>query len=134
MATGAIARGRATVRESIFFWEGRDKAGRVVKGEMRAGGESVVAAALRRRGVMATKIKKQAFARGRKVSERDLAVFTRQLSTMLRAGVPLLQCFDIISRGHGNPSERRFDRVTEPRIHGGAQEQRVQPVPVPANQ
>jgi len=108
MATGAIARPRQLVRESVFHWEGRDKAGRVVKGEMRAGGESVVAAALRRRGVMATKIKKQTFARGRRISEKDLAIFTRQLSTMLRAGVPLLQCFDIVGRGHANPSMARL--------------------------
>jgi type IV pilus assembly protein PilC len=107
MATSAIAR-RELVREAVFHWEGRDKAGRVIKGEMRAGGESVVAAALRRRGVMATKIKKQSFARGRKISEKDLAIFTRQLSTMLRAGVPLLQCFDIVGRGHANPSMARL--------------------------
>ncbi|HEU0201193.1 MAG TPA: type II secretion system F family protein [Burkholderiaceae bacterium] len=108
MATGAIAKPRGAVREALFHWEGRDKGGRVVKGEMRAGGESVVAAALRRRGILATKIKKQAFARGRKISEKDLAIFTRQLSTMLRAGVPLLQCFDIVGRGHGNPSMSRL--------------------------
>src|SRR6266850_1318587 len=108
MATGAIARPREIVRESIFHWEGRDKGGRVIKGEMRAGGESVVAAALRRRGVMATKIKKQTFARGRRISEKDLAIFTRQLSTMLRAGVPLLQCFDIVGRGHSNPALQRL--------------------------
>ncbi len=108
MATGALARPREVVRESNFHWEGRDKAGRVVKGEMRAGGESVVAASLRRRGVLATKIKKQSFARGRKISEKDLAIFTRQLATMLRAGVPLLQSFDIIGRGHANPSMSRL--------------------------
>jgi type IV pilus assembly protein PilC len=108
MATGAIAKPREVVRESVFLWEGRDKTGRVVKGEMRAGGESVVAAALRRRGIMVSKIKKQSFARGRKISEKDLAIFTRQLSTMLRAGVPLLQCFDIVARGHANPSMSRL--------------------------
>lgn len=108
MATGAIAKPREVVRESVFHWEGRDKSGRVVKGEMRAGGESVVAAALRRRGIMVSKIKKQSFARGRKISEKDLAIFTRQLSTMLRAGVPLLQCFDIVARGHANPSMARL--------------------------
>lgn len=108
MATGAIAKPREVVRESVFHWEGRDKSGRVVKGEMRAGGESVVAASLRRRGIMVSKIKKQSFARGRKISEKDLAIFTRQLSTMLRAGVPLLQCFDIVARGHGNPSMSRL--------------------------
>lgn len=108
MATGALSRPREQVRESLFHWEGRDKQGRVLKGEMRAGGESVVAASLRRRGVMATKIKKQSFSRGRKITEKDLALFTRQLSTMLRAGVPLMQCFDIVGRGHSNPSMSRL--------------------------
>ena len=110
MATGAIAKAkpRVEVKESVFQWEGRDKNGRVVKGEMRAGGESVVAASLRRRGVMVSKIKKQSFSRGRKITNKDLALFTRQLSTMLRAGVPLMQSFDIVGRGHANPSMARL--------------------------
>jgi type IV pilus assembly protein PilC len=108
MATGAIAKPRVEVKESVFHWEGRDKNGRVIKGEMRAGGDSVVAAALRRRGVMATKIKKQSFSRGRKITHKDLALFTRQLSTMLKAGVPLMQSFDIVGRGHANPSMARL--------------------------
>jgi len=109
MATGTVAKPRAAVvRESLFVWEGRDKAGKIVRGEMRAGGESAVAAALRRRGISKPKIKKQAFSRGKKISEKDLALFTRQLSTMLRAGVPLMQSFDIISRGHANPSMSRL--------------------------
>jgi type IV pilus assembly protein PilC len=92
----------------MYQWEGRDKAGRTVKGEMRAGGESVVAASLRRRGILATKIKKQTLARGKRITGKDLALFTRQLSTMLRAGVPLLQCFDIVGRGNSNPSLARL--------------------------
>ena len=110
MATGAIAKTkpRVEVKESVFHWEGRDKNGRVVKGEMRAGGESVVAASLRRRGVMVSKIKKQSFRRGRKITRKDLALFTRQLSTMLKAGVPLMQSFDIVGRGHANPSMARL--------------------------
>lgn len=108
MATGALIRPRAPARETLFLWEGRDKTGKTVRGEMRAGGESVVAASLRRRGVLATKIKKQNFSRGRKITDKDLAIFTRQLSTMLRAGVPLMQCFDIVARGHGNPSMARL--------------------------
>jgi type IV pilus assembly protein PilC len=108
MATGAIAKPRVEVKEAVFRYEGRDKNGRVVKGEMRAGGDSVVAAALRRRGIMATKIKKQSFARGRKITHKDLALFTRQLSTMLKAGVPLMQAFDIVGRGHANPSMARL--------------------------
>ena len=108
MATGAIAKPRVEIKEAVFKWEGRDKNGRVVKGEMRAGGESVVAASLRRRGVMVSKIKKQSFSRGRKITGKDLALFTRQLSTMLKAGVPLMQSFDIVGRGHANPSMARL--------------------------
>ncbi|HXY06130.1 MAG TPA: type II secretion system F family protein [Burkholderiaceae bacterium] len=109
MATGAVARPpREAVRESMFFWEGRDKGGRTVKGEMRAGGESVVAASLRRRGILATKIKKQSMPRGKRITGKDLALFTRQLATMLKAGVPLLQCFDIVGRGHSNPALGRL--------------------------
>ena len=110
MATGTLAKARPTaqVRESMFHWEGRDKNGRVVKGDMRAGGESVVAASLRRRGIMTTKIKKQSFSRGRKITEKDLALFSRQLSTMLKAGVPLMQAFDIVGKGHSNPSMARL--------------------------
>jgi type IV pilus assembly protein PilC len=108
MATGAIAKPRVEVRESNYHWEGRDKNGRVVKGDMRAGGESVVAASLRRRGIMATKIKKQSFSRGRKITDKDLALFSRQLSTMLKAGVPLMQAFDIVGKGHANPSMARL--------------------------
>jgi type IV pilus assembly protein PilC len=108
MATGTVARTREIVREFLYLWEGRDKAGRVVRGEMRAGGESVVAASLRRRGILATRIKKQTLPRGRRISAKDLALFTRQLSTMLRAGVPLMQCFDIVGRGHSNPAMSRL--------------------------
>ncbi len=110
MATGAIAKAKpaAAVRESLFVWEGQDKNGKMVRGEMRATGESAVAAALRRRGISRPKIKKQVFSRGRKITEKDLALFTRQLSTMLRAGVPLMQSFDIIGRGHANPSMARL--------------------------
>jgi len=108
MATGTIARNRDAIRESMFQWEGRDKSGRIIKGEMRAGGESVVAASLRRRGILATRIRKQSLPRGRSISGKDLALFTRQLSTMLRAGVPLLQCFDIVGRGSSNPAMGRL--------------------------
>jgi type IV pilus assembly protein PilC len=98
----------AAPSEAMYLWEGRDRTGRIVKGEMRAGGETVVAAALRRRGILSTKIKKQGLARGRRIGEKDIALFTRQLATMLRAGVPLLQSFDIAARGHSNPSMARL--------------------------
>ena len=107
MAISAVSK-RDAVRESLFLWEGKDKSGRVLKGEMRAGGETVVAASLRRRGILATKIKKQTFSSGKKITAKDIALFTRQLSTMLKAGVPLMQAFDIVGRGHANPSMGRL--------------------------
>jgi len=92
----------------VSSWEGTDNAGNTVRGEMPAVGEAAVAAALRRRGISKPNIKKQVFSRGREITEKDLALFTRQLSTMLRAGVPLMQCFDIVARGHANPSMSRL--------------------------
>lgn len=93
-----------TVKESTFTWEGRNKDGKIVRGEMRAASESVVQSALRRQGISNPKISKLRFARGRKVTEKDISLFTRQLATMMRSGVPLLQAFDIVGRGHANPA------------------------------
>ncbi len=93
-----------TVKESTFTWEGRNKDGKIVRGEMRAASESVVQSALRRQGINNPKISKLRFARGRKVTEKDISLFTRQLATMMRSGVPLLQAFDIVGRGHANPA------------------------------
>jgi type IV pilus assembly protein PilC len=101
MATAAARPGST---ESIFAWEGKDKSGKVVKGEMRANGEATVGVSLRRQGIMVTKVKKKSLRSGKKVTEKDIALFTRQLSTMMKAGVPLLQSFDIVSKGHANPS------------------------------
>jgi type IV pilus assembly protein PilC len=100
MATAA----RPASTESIFEWVGKDKAGKVVKGELRANGEATVGVTLRRQGIMVTKVKKKKLGGGKKVTEKDIALFTRQLSTMMKAGVPLLQSFDIVSKGHANAS------------------------------
>ncbi len=91
-------------KEFIFEWEGKDRNGKQVRGETRAGGEHQVQAALRRQGVISTKIKKRRMSRGRSIKPKDLAIFTRQLATMMKAGVPLLQAFDIVGRGNPNPS------------------------------
>jgi type IV pilus assembly protein PilC len=94
----------AQVKEHVFAWEGRDKTGKMVRGEMRAGGETIVNVTLRRQGIMVTKVKKKAYRSGRKITDKDLSLFTRQLATMMKAGVPLLQSFDIVGKGHANPS------------------------------
>ena len=87
-----------------YAWTGKDKAGKVVKGEVRAGGESTVAANLRRQGIQVQSIKKVSQRGGKKITEKDITIFTRQLAVMMKAGVPLLQAFDIVGRGHANPS------------------------------
>jgi type IV pilus assembly protein PilC len=105
MATAAATlKARDAVKETIFVWEGKDKSGRLVKGEMRASGEAVVNATLRRQGVLVTKVKKQRLGRGKKITEKDITLFTRQMATMMKAGVPLLQAFDIVGKGHANPA------------------------------
>ena len=92
------------VKESVFAWEGKDKTGKTVRGELRAGGVAVVNVTLRRQGIMVTKVKKKVYRSGRKVTDKDITLFTRQLATMMKAGVPLLQSFDIVGKGHANPS------------------------------
>jgi type IV pilus assembly protein PilC len=101
MASAAAA---ARPKEAVFAWEGKDKAGKTIRGEMRAGGQAVVNATLRRQGILVTKVKKQRIGRRGKVTEKDLALFTRQLATMMKAGVPLLQSFEIVSKGASNPA------------------------------
>jgi len=96
------------VKEFVFEWEGKDRNGKMMRGEMRAGGENQVQAALRRQGVLPAKIKKRRMRAGKSIKAKDLAIFTRQLATMMKAGVPLLQAFDIVGRGNSNPSVTRL--------------------------
>jgi type IV pilus assembly protein PilC len=92
------------VKEIVFEWEGKDRNGKQVRGETRAVGENQVKASLRRQGVFLTKIKKRRMRSGKSIKPRDIAIFTRQLATMMKAGVPLLQSFDIVGRGNANAS------------------------------
>src|SRR5213592_3921156 len=105
MATAAAAPAAAKgPKEFAFAWEGKDKAGKVVRGELRAVSETVVNATLRRQGIMVQKVKKQKAKGGGSVKSKDIALFTRQLATMMKAGVPLLQSFDIVGKGASNPA------------------------------
>ena len=99
----AAARAAKNVKDVIFEWEGKDKNGKIIRGEMRAGGEAMVNASLRRQGILVTKVKKRRMSGGRAIKQKDIAIFTRQLATMMKAGVPLLQSFDIVARGSTNP-------------------------------
>ena len=100
MAT-AVSKG---VKEFVFEWEGKDRGGKQVRGEIRAAGENQVKSTLRRQGVLPGKIKKRRMRSGKSIKPRDIAIFTRQLATMMKAGVPLLQAFDIVGRGNPNAS------------------------------
>ena len=93
----------SATKESLYLWEGKDKRGKLIKGEIRASGESFVSATLRRQGITVIKVKKQSSFKSKgKVTDKDITLFTRQLATMLKAGVPLLQAFDIVGKGHSN--------------------------------
>ncbi|HZZ94059.1 MAG TPA: type II secretion system F family protein [Usitatibacter sp.] len=103
----AVVAKRETGKDSKlynFAWTGKDKSGKVVRGEVRAGGENLVLAQLRRQGISVTNVKKVSSRGGKKITDKDITMFTRQLAVMMKAGVPLLQAFDIVGRGHGNPS------------------------------
>lgn len=98
------ARGKATAKEFVFEWAGKDRQGKELRGEMRATGEAQVQASLRRQGVFITKLKKRNMRTGKRIKPKDIALFTRQMATMMKAGVPLLQSFDIVGRGNPNAS------------------------------
>ncbi len=106
MATAAAK----SIKEVAFQWEGMNKQGKKVKGQMMAGGEALVNSQLRRQGITVTKVKKQStlFSGKKRITAKDVTLFTRQLATMMKAGVPLLQSFDIVARGHSNPSMQRL--------------------------
>ena len=107
MATAAAAR-KPDIVEVTYRWVGQDRAGKTVRGEMQASGEAQVNAILRRQGVKVIEVKKQRMGRGGSVSEKDITLFTRQLATMMKSGVPLLQSFDIVGKGHANPAVARL--------------------------
>ena len=96
-----IARTDKKGKEVSFSWEGKDKTGKQIKGEMRAVGSVVVTSTLRRQGIRVTKVK-QVKQTGGKITDKDITLFTRQLATMMKSGVPLLQAFDIVGKGHSN--------------------------------
>lgn len=103
MATAGKPEKKQGPKDFNFSWEGKDKSGKLVRGELRAPSAAVVQASLRRQGIMVSKLKQQKSGGGGKVTDKDITLFTRQLATMVKSGVPLLQSFDIVSKGTNNP-------------------------------
>ena len=120
MATAVAQRRESQVKEYTYLWEGIDRNNRNVRGESKAASETVVTSNLRRQGIRITKLKRQTFRGGGRVSEKDITFFTRQLATMLRAGVPLLQSFEIVARGHKNPRFARLMMDIKSRVESGS--------------
>ncbi|MFN7085921.1 MAG: type II secretion system F family protein [Burkholderiales bacterium] len=108
MASAGVAAKKPDVKEFSFLWVGQDKSGKTVRGEMRASGEAQVNATLRRQGIKVVEIRKQRLGGGGRVTDKDITLFTRQLATMLKSGVPLLQAFDIVGKGHSNRAVARL--------------------------
>ncbi len=108
MATASRAARATGPKEDLYIWEGKDKTGKVIRGEIRATGDAMVQAMLRRQGIQVIKVRKQKIARGGRISEKDIALFTRQLATMMKSGVPLLQAFDIAMKGSANAALSRM--------------------------
>ena len=106
MAQSAVA----LKKDVPFAWEGKDKKGNKVKGKQLAVSETALRSDLRRQGVVPTRIKKQSrtFKAGGKVNAGDIAIFSRQLATMLGAGIPLVQAFEIVGNGHDKPSMQKL--------------------------
>ena len=107
------------VKQIPFQWEGTDKRGNRVKGKTVGASESAVRSELRRQGVLATKIKKQRTIGEGKVSPLDIAIFARQLATMMQAGVPLVQSFEIIGNGHEKPAMQKLVLSVKQSVEGG---------------
>ncbi len=106
----------------IWTWEGADKKGKKLTGESRAPTIALVRAELRRQGINPLKVKRKTtsiFARKKAITSKDIAVFSRQLATMMSAGVPLVQAFDIVGRGHDNPSMQDLLLSIKTDIEGG---------------
>jgi type IV pilus assembly protein PilC len=120
MATAAVAAKRPEIKDFNFTWVGQDRGGKLVRGEIRATGEAQVNALLRRQGIKVQEIKKQRRGRGGKVTEKDVTLFTRQLATMLKSGVPLLQAFDIVAKGHGNPAMAKLIYAVRTEVETGS--------------
>lgn len=109
MATSTEARKKnSAVKNASFAWEGKNKAGKVVRGEMNAPSLTVANVSLRRQGILVSKIKQKKVSSGGKVTDKDITLFTRQLATMVKSGVPLLQSFDIVGKGTNNPALARL--------------------------
>ncbi len=113
----------AVATSTSFLWEGTDRNGKKIKGKSLANDEAQVRSDLRRKGVVPTRIKKQSqglFGSGGKITTGDIAIFSRQLATMLGAGIPLVQAFEIVGNGHENAAMQKLILSIKADVEGGS--------------
>src|ERR1700734_2262663 len=110
----------ASKREIQYVWEGKDKRGHKVRGKALAANEQALRADLRKQGVAATRVKTQSKRGGGKVQPQDIAIFSRQLATMMSAGIPMVQAFEIIGNGHEKPAMQKLVLDVKANIEGGS--------------
>ncbi|MCW8964480.1 MAG: type II secretion system F family protein [Gammaproteobacteria bacterium] len=107
-------------KDLLFVYEGKDKSGRLVRGEVMAISEAIAKAQLRKQNITPSKLKqKKARRRGKAITPGDIAAFARQLTTMMRAGVPMIQSFEITGRGHENPNMQDLILALKSEVEGG---------------
>jgi len=116
-----MATATATATQAPFTWEGTDRTGKKVKGKVVSSSEAAVRAELRRQGVVPTRVRKQSmlFRKQGSVTTGDIAIFSRQLATMMSAGIPLVQSFDIVGAGHENPAMQKLILAIKSDVEGG---------------
>ena len=116
-----MATATATATQAPFTWEGTDRTGKKVKGKVVSTSEAAVRSELRRQGVVPTRVRKQSmlFRKQGKVTAGDIAIFSRQLATMMTAGIPLVQSFDIVGAGHENPAMQKLILAIKADVEGG---------------
>ena len=124
MATRAAAAAAPKPEKALIFtWEGTDRKGNRIKGESRAANLALARADLRRQGITPLKVRKKSSSifsnRKQKITSKDIAIFSRQLATMMSAGVPMVQAFDIVGRGHNNRSMQDMILSIKADVEGG---------------
>ena len=124
MATkAAAAAAPKPEKPMVFVWEGTDRKGNRIKGESRVASIALARADLRRQGITPLKVKKKSASlfsnRKKKITSKDIAIFSRQLATMMSAGVPMVQAFDIVGRGHNNPAMSEMILTIKQDVEGG---------------
>lgn len=115
--------GQAATKQQIFIWEGSNRQGQRIKGELGGKNPNIIKAELRRQGIVPLKVRKKPkplFGQKKKrITPKDIAIFSRQLATMMSSGVPLVQAFEIIGRGHENPSMQNLILAIKADVEGG---------------